>query len=139
MYRYELHIPNGVSVLQKPYSPELNESGIEMISLHTTSIDEISQYPKMKLSGRIIKALEYSLKTKRNDSCIAFRVSSTDVEPSFGLVTKILVDKSKNCLLLIDSLEVLDQEYQLPTAPCGIRVSHIVAVKKRRCVNIIIY
>ena len=87
----------------------------------------ILQYNKIKIHGRIIKILSASLRTKRNDSCVAYNCYSTGglKYMSFGLVHKILINMKDDCALLVHPLDLLSDIVQC-------KLQHIVHVKKGR-------
>ena len=119
---------NGAKVLQKPSQPDFNPSEEQLVdSMDMDDTNSILQYNKIKIHGRTIKILSSSLRTKRNDSCVAYNSYSTGGLQyiSFGLVHKVLVDIKDNCALLIHPLDLFSDIGQC-------QLKHIVHAKKGR-------
>ena len=119
-----------MSVLQKPFSPNFTPKEEDIVSAYYDNLAEVLEYSKFRFGNRIVKSLHYSMKTRRNDSCISFCTPHGQTGCCFGLVLKILLDRNNCCSLLVCPLTVKGQDQQLPQSQCGIGVKYIVSVSR---------
>ena len=57
--------------------------GCYVVSTYYENLSELSEYSKLKFDNRIVKSLHFSMKTRRNDSCISFSTPNSQTECCF--------------------------------------------------------